>query len=75
LKEMVAAFATNHLKTDLSKRFGELFTRNGRKVAHAETATRCTPTNSVGTGSSTSRQSSIASLTFFIRRSSDLACV
>jgi hypothetical protein len=37
--------------------------------------TRWTPTNWLVTGSSTSRQSAMASCTRFIRTSRDLACV
>ena len=47
----------------------------GGKITHELTTTRWTPTNSVGVGSSSSRQSSIASLTLYISTSSDFSCV
>jgi hypothetical protein len=75
LKEMVAAFGANHIKAHPLEGFDETITRDSRKITQAVTATRWTPMNSVDAGFSTSRQSSIASLTLFMSTSSDFACV
>lgn len=75
LEKMVAAFDANNLEPGFSQHFDQFRSGDGWKGAHAGTAIRCMPTNSAGSGRSTSRQSAIASLIRFISASSDLAWV
>src|SRR3989304_1386658 len=75
LKEIMAAFTSDDLKAHFPKSLDKALARDSGEVAHAVTATRWTPINSVAAGSSISRQSSIASLTLFIKTSRDFACV
>jgi hypothetical protein len=73
--EVMAAFASNNLKAHFPKSFDKALALDSGDIAHPVTATRWTPMNSVVAGSSTSRQSTIASLTLFIKTSRDFACV
>jgi hypothetical protein len=72
-EEMMAALRANYIKAQFFESLDETVTGDSRKVTQALTATRWTPMNSVDAGSSTSRQSSIASLILFMRVSSDFA--
>jgi hypothetical protein len=74
-KEMMAAPASNHFKTQPTYGFDKTAAGDRRKYAHIQTATRWTPTNSLVVGSSTLRQSSIASRIRLISTSSDFAWV
>lgn len=71
----MAAFPSNDLNAHFPKSLDKALARDSGEVAHPGTATRWTPINSVAAGSSISRQSSIASLTLFIKTSRDFACV
>jgi hypothetical protein len=74
-KEMMAAPAPDSFRAQTTQGFDKTTTSDRGKCAHSQTATRWTPTNSLVAGSSTSRQSSIASQIRFIKTSSDFACV
>jgi hypothetical protein len=74
-EEVMAAFDPNQREALLAQGLDQTFARERRKVAQTATVTRWTPTNLLVTGSSTSRQSAMASCTRFIRASRDLACV
>ena len=73
LQKMVAAFGADNLKPCFVQGSDKAVAGDGWEGAHMATAMRWTPTNSLATGSSTSRQSSIASLILFIKTSKDLA--
>lgn len=74
-QEMMASSASDDFKTQPAQGFDKTTAGDRRKCAHCQTATRWTPTNSLLVGSSTSRQSSIASRIRFIKTSSDFAWV
>jgi len=74
-EEMMTAFDADNLKAHPPQRPEQLRTADRRKRAHAGTRTRCTPTNWLLVGSSTSRQSAIAWRMRFISVSRDLAWV
>ena len=62
-KESMTSLGTDDLKAEFAEGMNEFHTGEGGKATHVVTAIRCTPTNSLVTGSSTSRQSSTASFT------------
>src|SRR3990172_3963372 len=68
-EEMMAASGPDGFEPHPAKGTEKFTAADCTKVAHELIATRCTPTNSVLKGSSTSKQSSIASCTRFIRTS------
>jgi len=73
LKKMMTAFGPDNFKIHLDQGSYKPNAGYGRESTHMETATRWTPTNSLDTGSSTSRQSSMASRILFIKISNDFA--
>ena len=69
----MAFLFSDDFETELTESLDEALGGNSRNRTHAVTAILCTPTNSVGRGSSTSKQSSIASLILFMSKSRALA--
>jgi hypothetical protein len=73
LEKMMTAFDADNFKPVFAQSTYKPPASDGWQGAHVLTAIRWKPTNSFDTGSSTSRQSLIASFILFIKTSKDLA--